>query len=300
MMTRVAFVSCVMMAATSAAQTVLPLTIRFSTDETSDSVLFSGARCGDTLTLRWTYAGAVGSLCTGLKLWSTQAECGEAPGTDDVRYDEVANAVVQQTRQGTFNIAIAELPGFRSGSTTPCGMDDLLKTHKVCGVIEYATVQCGLSTQQKLSASALKLIHDTKKPAVPEVKEVVANDKSLRVNFTVDNDAAVVFAQVRPQGKTDYVAAGEATASTGFINISGLANGTTYDVQVQARDAAGNLSEWSAATPATPIETIGFWGNFRAAQGTEPAGCSTGLGSMLPALGFMGFMGFMLFRRRNQ
>jgi uncharacterized protein (TIGR03382 family) len=286
-----------MMAASSAAQTVLPLTIRFSGDDTSDSLLFSGAQCGDVLTLRWTYAGAVGSLCTGLKLWSTQAECGEAPGTDDVRYDEVANAVVQQTRQGTFNVAISELPGFRSGSTTPCGMDDLLKTHKVCGVIEYATVQCGLSTQQKMSASALKLIHDTKKPAAPVVNEIVANDKSLRVNFTVDKDSSVVFAQVRPQGETDYRAAGEATASTGFIIISGLANKTTYDVQVQARDAAGNLSEWSAPVAATPIETVGFWGAFRTAGGTDPAGCSTGVGSVLP---LFGFLGFMLFRRRFQ
>lgn len=240
--------------------------------------------CNLKLRVRWRYNFAVGLLCTPLKLWSTAGECGETPGANDVRYDDVPSITVSTAREGTFDVAIAELPGFKDGaaSATPCGSPNLTKTHKVCGIIEYSSASCGFTNQPKLQASALKVVYDTLPPPAPTIIEATATDKGVRVSFSVTSDAAVVIAEVRAQGTADFSPAGEALASAAAIQVTGLANGTTYDVRLRAKDEAGNLSEASDSVAVTPVKTIGFWGSYRSKGGTDPGGCTTAPGLFVP------------------
>jgi hypothetical protein len=277
----------------ASAQTTPALTLRAGSDAT-DTFLLKATDCNLELVVTWTYHYNVGFLCTPLKLWSTEGECGEAPGTNDVRYDDVSQLVITNTRTGTFTVPVAELPGFKSGTETPCGSRNLNKTHKVCGVIEYAQTTCGFTTQPKLQASPLKIVYDTVAPSPPVITDVTALDQSATVTFSADTDSAYVLAEVRAQGSADFVSAGEVVASAGRIKVTGLVNGTTYDLQLRARDANGNVSEPSAPVPVKPIRTVGFWGAYRDAGGTDPGGCSTAPG-LVPGLLLL----WPLWRRRR-
>ncbi|MEW5743747.1 MAG: MXAN_2561 family MXYO-CTERM-anchored protein [Myxococcota bacterium] len=248
----------------------------------SNSFTVGAGDCSLKLRVRWRYNYSVGPLCTPLKLWSTDGECGETPGTNDVRYDDVPNITVSTVREGTFDVAIDELPGFKEGTATPCGSANLTKTHKVCGSMEYNVTSCGFSTASKLQASALKIVYDTQPPTAPTITDATALDNSARVNFSVSSDAAVVIAEVRAQGTADFSAGGEVLASAGSIKVSGLVNGTTYDIRLRAKDEAGNVGEPSDPVAVTPIKTIGFWGAYRYKGGTDQGGCSSAPGLLFP------------------
>lgn len=248
----------------------------------SNTYTIGAGDCSLRLRVRWKYNYSVGLLCTPLKLWSTEAECAETPGTNDVRYDDIPVITVSTAREGTFDVAISELPGFKEGTTTPCGTVGLAKTHKVCGAIEYSSTSCGFSGQGKLQASALKIVYDTLAPAAPGITEVVALDQSARVSFTVTSDAEVVIAEVKAPGAADFVASGEVLATAGAIKVSNLTNGNTYDIRLRAKDLAGNLGEPSGAEAVTPIKTIGFWGAYRYKGGTDQGGCTSAPGLLVP------------------
>ncbi|MEW6430872.1 MAG: MXAN_2561 family MXYO-CTERM-anchored protein [Myxococcota bacterium] len=289
----------VLLAATAAsgasAQTSLgtAITLRAG-NSSSDTYVLTSSDCNVKLRVRWQYQYNVGLLCTPLKLWSTEGECGEAPGTNDVRYDDVPAVTVTTAREGAFDVAINELPGLKTGSATPCGTADLAKTHKVCGVIEYAQTSCGFTTQPKLTASSLRIIYDTLPPSPPTITGIEALDQSATVSFTVGSDATSVTAEVRAQGSATFVSGGEVVATAGRIQVTGLANGTTYDIQLRARDEAGNVSAGSNVQSVTPIKTIGFWGAYRYKGGTDQGGCGTAPGLSLPALALL-----TLLRRRR-
>lgn len=268
------------LAASAQAQTTTSaaLTLRAGNNSTDTYTLGVPADCSLVLRVRWQYVTSVGILCTPLKLWGTDGECGEAPGVADVRYDDVPALRVTSAREDGFDVRISELPGFKPGTATPCGSANLSKTHKICGVIEYSQTSCGFTTQPKLSASPLKIVHDTLPPTAPVVTGTTALDGSIRVSFAVDSDTQVVLAEVRPQGTTDFTSGGEAVANAGAIRVSGLTNGTTYDIQLRAKDGAGNVSPPSDLVASTPIRTIGFWGAYRAAGGTDQGGCASAPG----------------------
>lgn len=281
------------LAASAQTTTTSALTLRAGSDAT-DTYPLKATDCNLKLAVTWTYNYNVGFLCTALKLWSTDGECGDAPGDNDVRYDDVSQLIVTSTRSGTFTVPIADLPGFKSGTATPCGSANLTKTHKVCGVIEYAQTTCGFTTQPKLQASPLKIVYDTLPPTAPVISDATALDQSATVKFSADTDSAYVMAEVRAQGSTDFVSGGEVLASAGSIKVTGLANGTTYDIRLRARDANDNVSEPSDPVAVTPIKTIGFWGAYRYAGGTDRGGCSAAPG-LLPGLLLL----WPLWRRRR-
>lgn len=279
-------------------QTVSTLTLRAAEDANADTVTFRADRCNETISVQWRRLTTLGSLCTGLKLWSTSGECGDAPTTDSTsytRYEEVPLVLLQSAQSGSFDVKIAELPDFKvtaatdGGTGSLCGADRTLKTHRVCGQLEYTTYGfCGTSNQ-KLQASALKLVYDTLPPSPPTMGEPVAQDEAVRVPFSVDSDTTVVVVEAMAQGGVDYAEVGDAAASSDFVVGRGLANGTTYDVRLRAKDAAGNVSDPTAAVAVTPIRTVGLWGYYKDAGGTETAGCSSaGLGGLGPALALLG------------
>ena len=118
------------------AQTLAPLAIRLASDSTSDLYTFSQNQCRDSVSLVWVYnALGTSQLCTDMKIWGTEGECGDAPQSSDAIYDPISRAVMLTTKQGTFDVSLESLPGLKEGSSTPCGTADLQKTHKICGVV---------------------------------------------------------------------------------------------------------------------------------------------------------------------
>ncbi len=250
------------------------LTIRLAADPSTDEYTFNASACRETLTAEWKYVPSTGAMCTVLSLWATEGECGDAPATGDVRYDDVPQLTVQTAGQGTWPVKIAELPAFRQGSATPCGTDGLAKTHRLCGAVSMTTYDCNSGTRNVLRASPLKLTHDTKPPAVPVITAVEAQDGAAGVTFTVDTDAETVVVEAKGPTDADYVTRGDAAASAGTVRATKLVNGNTYDVRLKAVDGAGNVSEPTEPWAVTPIRTVGFWGVYRQKGGSDPGGCA--------------------------
>ena len=275
---------CLVTGAAWAQTTLGPAVSLRAGNSNSDTYTLNSSECSIDLRVRWLYNYSVGLLCTPLKVWSTDGECGETPGTNDVRYDDIPAVALSTAREGTFDVPIDELPGFKAGTTTPCGTPGITKTHKICGVIEYSTASCGFTNQPKLQASSLKIVYDTLAPDAPVITETTPLDSSVRLAFAVSSDAAWVTAEVRQQGATDWVSTNEVVGTAESIKVTGLQNGTTYDLRLRARDAAENRSEPSDVVAATPIQTIGFWGAYRYKGGTDRGGCSSAPGLLFPAL----------------
>lgn len=302
------FAALILVGALSAeAQTVVTpqISLRRAEDPNTDTFTFGAGSCNATINVAWTNTTTIGFVtqCSSspvFKVWSTTSECGNAPLTGDVRYDDIPALTLQTVKQGQFTVKLADLPGFNSSVTTDggvvtCGTDGISKTHRVCGAIEYTVftgVSCGTATTT--TASPLKLVYDTAPPIAPTITDYAAQDQGVKVGFTVDADTTTVLLEVRAQGEADYRQIQESsTASATAIIGKGLVNNTTYDVRLRARDSAGNTSEPSVAIAVTPIKTLGFYGFYRQQGGTD-GGCSSA-----PGLLFLLGAALLFWRRRN-
>lgn len=261
-------------------------------DPNVDTYRFGADACSNSITLRWssTYTYLLGNQCSlasVLKLWAASGDsCADAPTSSDLRFTDVPTLTIDTLKSGTFTLKISDLPDFKNASSAdggtlePCGSANAFtRTHVVCGNIDYSTLAgVGCSTAQKLAAIPLKLVYDTLPPGKPSITAIAAQDEAVRVQFSVDSDTSVVIVETRGPNDIDFVGRGETAATSSFLRGENLQNGVTYDVQIRARDAAGNLSEPSDVVQVTPIRTLGFWGYYKEQGGTDAGGCSTGLG----------------------
>ena len=303
---------CTVLAATaSLAQTTVVgprLAILRSDDPNVDTYTFGASACNDTLTLTWSNTLttlAASCIQNDLKLWSTAGECLDTgPGASDVRYENVPFITLVGLRQGTFTVKIAELPDFKTttstdGGTTllPCGdATPFTKVHKVCGVVNYALNSgFGCGTAQPQVATPLKLVYDTEPPAAPTIKEYAAQDQGMQLGFTVSSDAATVILEVKGPDDPDWRELAEVPAANAEVKGTGLVNNVPYLARLRAKDAAGNVSLPSVEITISPIRTLGFWGYYKDAGGTETGGCSVGAG-LMPLL----FAAFAFRRARKQ
>jgi hypothetical protein len=289
-----------LVASTAVAQTtgVTPVTfgIRETPQSTTDQLIIGASACGTSRVVYWEWNQIGTQPCGNMRIWATTGSCSDKPGDKDVEYASI-NQLLIATRSGSFTVVIDELPGFLAGSTTPCGgASTLTLEHKICASVP-ASLQCfgSFQTPQTLQASPLRIIYDAQPPNAPIISAVSAQDKALKVDFSVSSDTTHVIPFVRPQGSADYARRPTISLGTGRqIIIDGLLNGTTYDVVLRAIDGAGNESADSEPSAGTPRRTVGFWGTYRDAGGTDTGGCSTGLGlAPLLALGWF-------FRRRSR
>ncbi|MBE2250378.1 MAG: hypothetical protein IAE78_12610 [Myxococcus sp.] len=289
-----------LVASSAFAQTTATTTVTFGIRETptatSDQLVIGASSCGTSRIVYWLWNQLGTQPCNNMRIWATSGSCGNEPAAADFEYAAVNPLIITSTRAGSFTVNIDELPGFKEGTTTPCGgASTLTLEHKICAAVP-ASLQCfGLQTPQTVTASALRVIYDAQPPNAPIISEVLAQDKALKVAFSVSSDTAQVVPFVRPQGATDFSQRSTVSLGAGReLVIDGLLNGTTYDVKLRAIDGAGNESADSELDSGTPRRTVGFWGTYRAAGGTDTGGCSTGAG-LAPLLALSWF-----FRRRSR
>ncbi|MBS1153563.1 MAG: fibronectin type domain protein, partial [Myxococcaceae bacterium] len=177
----------------ASAQTV---TIAFNFQD-ADSYKFNAAACPATITANWTSTFTVG-VCSELKLWTTELECGDTPGVLDPRLLAVPKSDVDNVRTGTFNITINELPGFKPSTDggVLCGAVGIEKQHKVCSAVGVYNGTSGVCVQQ--AGTSLTMLYDTRPPTPPTIDEVSEQDGALQFKFTASSDTAVVHFEARP------------------------------------------------------------------------------------------------------
>jgi len=82
--------------------------------------------------------------------------------------------------------------------------------------------------------------------------------------------------------------------------ISGLLNGTPYEIQGFAFDEANNQSEASAPVIATPEHSSGFWEEYKNAGGHEIGGCSATGAAVPSVIGALAALAALLGGRRRR
>ena len=291
---RLATLCTLLIGSAALAQTAVPRLAIVRVDNPNlDTYTFGAGQCNDTLTVGWsnTLTISLASTCSmnPLKIWSTVGECGNAAGPNDHRYDDVPSLTLNSlARQGTFLVKISELPDFQASSITDggtflgCGSaTPFTTTHRICAAVDYAVssgIACG--TTSTMTATPLKLVYDTKPPTAPTITSYAAQDKGVRMSFTVDSDTTAVIIEAMGPTDTDYRELAETASSNGTIRGEKLENNIDYLVRLRARDDAGNVSDPTDSIKVTPILTYGFWGYYKNAGGTEQGGCSVGEGLM--------------------
>lgn len=291
----------VLVASSALAQTTGTTTVTFGIRETptatTDQLTIGASSCGTSRIVYWVWNQIGLTACNNMRIWATEGSCGNEPASGDKEFDSISVLLFRQVgANGSFTVNIDELPGFaKSDTTTPCGgANTLTKEHKICAAVPTA-LQCGLQNNTFTTASPLRVIYDAQPPNAPIISDVRSRDKALSVDFSVSSDTTHVIPFVRMQGETDYVRRETVSLGTGrTVVVDGLLNGTTYDVKLRAIDAAGNESADSEPGSGTPRRTVGFWGAYRDAGGTDAGGCSTA-----PGLFSLVVLGWFL-RRRNR
>jgi hypothetical protein len=278
----------------------LPITISGGV-QVSGVTRIGPAHCNSSLTIQWgipTPAVIPPTVCTAPQFWITSGSCldtGPASG------DLVLRPTFSTTdRSGTFNpVAVSDLPLQTADAGGGCGNLATNVTLNVCALVKYNTLGlCGSSSDATLRATNSPTIqYRGLPPATPTLNDVTPQDQALVVNVSASTDANLIHVEMRPLGQGDFAEVTTFTPDKSSTRITGLTNGTTYEVRVFVDDGVGNISPYSATLQATPVQSDGFFQTYRGFGGRETGGC----GSALPgALGIpLALGGYRWLRRKR-
>ena len=235
--------------------------------------------CNSTHVVAWTMTLPQVQVCSGPTFWITASTCGDGP----VAPDYTLVPLPQSTdRQGQFTTpALGNFPGFNGADGgSPCGGQFNL-THYICGSVKYSTIACGSSGDTIYRAAApATVVYRGKPPDPPQKPDLTALDSALQVGWgSSPVDAVTIHVLLRESGSPlDFTDVADPSATVSSVKVSGLQNGTTYEVRLTAEDAAGNVSNPSDSSFATPVASAGFFGTYKQEGGQEQGGC----GGLIP------------------
>lgn len=262
-----------------------PLVIQVSA---AASVTLYPETCSLSLGSKW-FSQVTQPACEPLKLWATAGECGDTPGTDDVRYNDVAVTSLA-AGSGDFSVKVSALPGFKAAAT-PCGGAGFEVHHKVCGAIAVASgLDCTFSTARSIvRATPAVLTYDSLAPAAPTLEGLSSFDSAFQAFFSAGDDAVSVQILARASTETDFQTLDEVSSTSSSVRITGVTNEVTYVVHLISIDASGNTSVPSNELEVTPHQTNGFWANYVSGGGGDQGCSATGLGGPLVWLSLLAF-----------
>ncbi len=158
-----------------------------------------------------------------------------------------------------------------SGMTCGSGVEN---DYYLCIDFEYEYSDIGGDrTDRYYGGAAIRI--DFTPPAAPTLDDVLAGEENLKVQWTVpdDDDRAGYYVYYRVAGSDgDYSYVTVTGADANEETITGLTNGTTYEVRVSAYDEAYNEGEASEMKEGTPEPINDFYEYYRGAEGGEDGG----------------------------
>ena len=236
--------------------------------------------CNKRFQVAWTMTLPSVQVCSGPTFWITAANCGDAPVSPETALQPLPQGT---DRQGTFTMVgpLSTFPGFSGvDGGPPCGGQFNL-THYVCGAVKYSSIGCGTSGDTTLRAAAPGIIeYRGKPPDPPQTPDLTALDSALQVGWgSPPADAVTIRVYLREAvAGVSFAPNVDVPATQSSVKVSGLQNGTTYEVYLTALDAAGNESNPSGTARGTPVASAGFFGTYQQEGGQEQGGC----GGLIP------------------
>ncbi len=243
------------------------------------------AQCNSSLTIQWgipTAAVIPGQVCSPPQFWITSGTCpsdASGPAIGDL---VLRPAFSSTDRSGTFSpVAVSDLPLQTADGGGGCGNLPANVTLYVCATVKYNVTSFGCGTNDAIlhATNAPTIQYRGAAPSTPSLDGVTPQDGAVVVNVTASSDANLIHVEMRPLGQGDFAEVATFTPDKSSTKVSGLTNGTTYEVRVFVDDGVGNNSPYSATLTATPVASDGLLQTYRRDGGTETGGC----GSALPA-----------------
>lgn len=287
-----------------AQQTTPTLTLGFGTNQnttnTGRRLTLGAADCATDVSVTWSINTVnTGQVCENLTLWVQPfAEtCPVAPSANSLVIEELTASEVNSTpalggdstsahgATVTFGVSelLAAVAPTAGGVKNACGADvQETRSFRICGYTKSPTGQfspCTSSQDLKSTPGDLQFVYDHERPA-PPVPTVRGGDAKLVVKVADADDIASVRIQYRAEAETEFRDADTGDPVEEF-EITGLTNGVDYFVRASQTDLAGNVSDFSAEVPGTPVEVQDFWERYEAAGGTDQGGCAAGGGAGL-------------------
>jgi Fibronectin type III domain len=186
--------------------------------------------------------------------------------------------------------------------------NDLLSAAKVdCASTSNVTVYvCALyivgsaTVTNPTGSATANLIYSVVKPGTPVITSVEPAQSALVVSWNAASDASYYIVSADAVNTADdptHHQTGHVTRTS--ETITGLLNGTLYNVTVVAYSAADVASDPSAPFPGTPTLVDDFWERYQNAQGREQGGCASGPGGLLGIVLAAAAAGLSRLRRRS-
>ena len=180
---------------------------------------------------------------------------GQAAATTIVQTNAASAAAAAGAGGGAAGGTGGAAGGAAAGGAAGAG----LGTGAIVGIVGGA-VGAGLGVRQAVaggdSSPSIPPVPAASAPSAPSAPRLTAGDGQLVVSWTAPSDSGAAIddydVRYRPAGGswTELPDAVKSTATT--ATITGLTNGTTYEVQVRAGNSAGD-GVWSASATGTPV-----------------------------------------------
>jgi hypothetical protein len=258
--------------------------------------------CNSSLSIQWgipTPAVIPGRECTTPTFWITSGTCGDAIASGDLPLVPTTPINLGDT-SGMFNpVPVSSLPLQTADGGGGCGSLSANVTLFVCAFVKYnvTVLGCGNSDSILHATNSPTIQYRGAAPPTPTLNSVTPQDGAVVVNVSASSDANLVHVELRPLGQGDFAEVATFTPDKSSVRITGLQNGTTYEVRVFVDDGVRNNSQYSATLQATPVASDGVLQTYRRDGGTETGGCG---GALPGALGIPLVLGGYRWLRRKR
>jgi hypothetical protein len=195
-------------------------------------------------------------------------EIGDVAGTADT-------TVTEGQTSGDFpasgdTLTLADITGLSCSASTETDYYLCLKfTYSVENILTGVT-----ANYNYYAAAALRF--DVKAPGAPTDPKAEGGDTNIKVSWTEpgDDDLLEYHVFYREEGATDWPSDQESTVAAGTTKttLSGLTNGTVYQIKVVAVDEAENESADSEVATGTPMPMADYWEYYHSEGGEEQGG----------------------------
>ena len=296
---RVALPAALLLGTVAAAQQAINLS--FPGSQTNQA--FNQSGCNNQVRVNWMVTGVV-TTCQTFTIWvATGASCGDSPGTSatDGGSDLVLDTPNLSTAtSGTESFFVSQMPGVAGHQCN----EALDVKNAVCASLGVGngTISGGCNIIR--GTPLLTARYDTIPPDPPDLS-VDPLDSKLAVHFAYNGAGASDILEYAVEYRPDGTDAGFTRISGISVQdpsqtISGLLNGTPYEIQGFAFDEANNQSEASAPVIATPEHSSGFWEEYKNAGGHEIGGCSATGAAVPSVIGALAALAALLGGRRRR
>ncbi|HOX46711.1 MAG TPA: fibronectin type III domain-containing protein [Myxococcota bacterium] len=258
-------------------KTALEATLYVSGESSKSALNLQDCADADTVEFlfQWSVPSNVTLVCPDTEkadvFLSTAQDCASVSvEIDDVEATGDAQIEIGQSTgeypEGTDELFLVDITGLDCAGSAETEYYFCLRWD--CVITEYLTE----NTYAYYAAAPLRF--DVKPPAALELSAVTAGEGNLKVTWNApdEDDIGSFQIEVREEGAAEWTAHSQPDEGATSDTVTGLTNGTTYEVRAAAVDTSGNMGDYSEIFTGTPQPIEDGWEHYKSSGGTEPGG----------------------------